>query len=91
MTTSTLSIVGTSTDGVVSQSWSTTATAIVDTITVTATVSPLSAPQGTTRTLTVTAVSSAGNPVTIPTPTTDTVVETVFTPTGVPGQWTFVF
>jgi len=93
MSFTTLTIGGSVTDAAgTTQTWggSCTATLPTDTITVSSVaVSPVSAPQGTSRTLTVVATSSTGSALTFNTPTATGIT---FTPVaGSPGQWTFVY
>jgi hypothetical protein len=61
--------------------------AMIDSFTLGVVVVPLSAPVGTTRTLTVTPTGGIA-PFTYSTPISPGLT---FTPTGTPGQWTFVY
>jgi hypothetical protein len=84
---STLTITGTVTDAA-GVAVPFTATAVLDSFTVAATVTPQNAPAGTTRTLTVTATGGTA-PFTFGTPVATGIT---FTPvSGQPGQWTFVY
>ncbi len=78
-------ITGTVSDGTSTANW--TATASSDVITASAAVVPDPAPSGTLRTLTITATSSAGLPLTYSTPVSSGVVFTVVP--GSPNKFTF--
>jgi len=87
MAIATITVTVTDSDG---SSATGTTTVQTDTITITSiTVTPQTAPVGTTRNLTVVATSSAGLALTYGTPVSAGIT---FTPVnGQPGQWTFVY